>query len=34
MKELLDMATRHTSGEEAVRVVFVQSSRKVVAGGG
>jgi hypothetical protein len=33
MKELLDIATRHTSGEEAVRAIFVQSSGKVIPGG-
>jgi hypothetical protein len=27
-KELLDIATRHASGEEAIRAVFVQSSGK------
>jgi hypothetical protein len=33
MKELLDIATRHTSGEEAVGAIFVQSSGKVIPGG-
>jgi hypothetical protein len=33
MKELLDIATRHTSCEEAVGAIFVQSSGKVIPGG-
>jgi hypothetical protein len=33
-KELLDIATRHASGEEAVGAVFVQSTGKVAPGGG
>jgi hypothetical protein len=32
-KELLHIATRHTSGKEAVRVVFIQGSGKVALGG-
>jgi hypothetical protein len=34
MKKLLDIATRHNSGEEAVRAVFMQNIRKVAPGGG
>jgi hypothetical protein len=33
-KELLDIATRHASGEEAVEAIFMQSSGKVVPGDG
>jgi hypothetical protein len=33
-KELLDITTRHASIKEAVRAVFVQSSRKVAPGSG
>jgi hypothetical protein len=33
-KELLNIATRHASSEEAVRAIFVQSSGKTTLGGG
>jgi hypothetical protein len=33
MKELHDIATRHASGEEAVRAIFIQGDRKMVPGG-
>jgi hypothetical protein len=33
MKELHDIATRHASGEEAVRAIFIQADRKMVPGG-
>jgi hypothetical protein len=32
-KELLDIATRHTSGEEAVGAIFVQGNGKVAPSG-
>jgi hypothetical protein len=32
-KELLDITTRHASGEEAVRAVFIQGDGKAVHGG-
>jgi hypothetical protein len=32
-KKLLDIATRHTSGEEVVRAAFVLGNVKAVAGG-
>jgi hypothetical protein len=32
-RELLNIATRHTSGEEAVEAIFLQSSRKAASGG-
>jgi hypothetical protein len=34
MKEILDIATRHASGEEAVRAIFLQNSGKVAPDGG
>jgi hypothetical protein len=34
MKELLDITTKYTSGEEEVRAIFVQNSKKVAPGGG
>jgi hypothetical protein len=33
-KDLLDIATRHTSGEEVVGAIFVQSSGKAAPGSG
>jgi hypothetical protein len=32
MKELLDIAIRHTSAEEVVGAIFIQSSGKVASG--
>jgi hypothetical protein len=34
LKELLDIATRHASGEEVIRAIFMQSSGKAALGGG
>jgi hypothetical protein len=34
MKELLDIATRHASGENAIGDIFIQSNGKAVPGGG
>jgi hypothetical protein len=34
MKELLDITTRHTSGEEAVGDVFIQDNGKAAPGSG
>jgi hypothetical protein len=34
MKELLDITTKHASGEEDVRAIFMQNSRKAAPGGG
>jgi hypothetical protein len=33
-KELLDIATRHASGEEAIRAVFTLAEVGAAAGGG
>jgi hypothetical protein len=33
-KQLLDIATRHTSGEEVIGAVFVQGDGKTITGGG
>jgi hypothetical protein len=33
MKELLDIATRHTSGEEVVAAIFIQDNGKVAPSG-
>jgi hypothetical protein len=33
-KELLNIATRHASGEEVVRPIFIQDNGKVALGGG
>jgi hypothetical protein len=33
-KELLDIATRHASGEEAVRATFILGNTKAAASGG
>jgi hypothetical protein len=32
-KQLFDIATQHTSGEEAVRAVFVQGDGKMILNG-
>jgi hypothetical protein len=34
IKELLDIATRHASGDEAVGAVFIQGGSKAVSRGG
>jgi hypothetical protein len=34
MKELLDITSRHTSSEEAVRAVFIQGDGKEAPSGG
>jgi hypothetical protein len=34
MKELLDIATRHASSEEAIRTIFVQNSGKAAPNSG
>jgi hypothetical protein len=33
-KELLDITTRHTSSEEVVRAIFIQSGGRAASGGG